>query len=60
MADADAFRALTLLFAVCEQALLELDDEPPFPAELSERIAALRDLIYDTLDSDRFRRPTKD
>ena len=53
--DDDVFRALTLLLAVCEQALLELERaDPPFPA-LPARVVELRDATHATLTSDRFR-----
>jgi hypothetical protein len=59
--DEQAFRALTLLLAVCEQALLELEVcKPPFDETLQATIGATRDAVYATLTSARFtprRRP---
>jgi hypothetical protein len=55
--DADAFRSLTLLLAVCEQALLEMEDaDKPFTEGLTDAITRTRDEIYAVLTSPRFPR----
>jgi hypothetical protein len=54
--DANLFRALTLLVAVCEQALLELERCDPDP-ELAECLTAARDAAHRALSSSRFGAP---
>jgi hypothetical protein len=60
--DADLFRALTLLLAMSEQVLLELErvDALPDP-ELVQSVIAARDAAYQELSSTRFadRRPVR-
>jgi hypothetical protein len=43
MPNEQAFAALTLVVAACEQALVELDGLDPRPALLVERLVATRD-----------------
>jgi hypothetical protein len=59
MADADAnlFRALTLMVAVSEQVMLELERaEPALDLELAEAVIAARDRAHRALRSERFGR----
>jgi hypothetical protein len=58
MVDADLFAALTLLVAVSEQVLLELErGEPGIESELSESVSAARTAALRTLTSKRFADP---
>jgi hypothetical protein len=53
--DANVFRALTLLLAVCEQTLFELEAvDPPLAGGLGENLSAVRDDVYTLLASPRF------
>lgn len=56
--DAEAFRALTLLFAFCEQVDLDIKRlDPPIDGDLAADLAVLKVSLYDTLQSPRFNHP---
>jgi len=49
--EQEAFRSLTLLVAVCEQALLELEAAHLNTLDLADRIASTRDAAVQTLSA---------
>jgi hypothetical protein len=48
MGKEEAFRSLTLLVAVCEQATLDVERLKPLPEALLEKIAAARAAAIET------------
>jgi hypothetical protein len=58
LGDADLFSAMTLLLAVSEQTLLELEHaDPPFDGELADQIDATRESIRAAITAARFHEP---
>lgn len=49
--EEQTFRALTLLFATCEQALEELEGLSPPERETTQCVAPLRDHLYAVLSA---------